>query len=228
MNNIKIQNEIKEIYDKLYNLEKKFTKRNEHYYQKFLEKQLGGTHKRTQFGVTDISTDKFHIEIKHWKDYKTALGQLLSYNFQDNKKMIAYFFGIIKEEQKEKIKKLYHSHNIEIYQFVDEFEFVDNNQFKALSLQKESEEKVTQNYDFTYWLDKNIEYKENSILRLSDVCELFLGNKVAPRTANKYRKEIEQWIQISKYKNHVDFVFQNSTFNNQKFKGWKNLRIKIT
>jgi hypothetical protein len=48
-------------------------KRNEIYYQKFLEKRLGATHKRTDYGTTDISTKNIHIEIKHWRDYKKII-----------------------------------------------------------------------------------------------------------------------------------------------------------
>ena len=63
-------------------LESLEAKRNEIYYQKFLEKRLGATHKRTIYGITDLSTKDEHVEIKQWRDYKTALGQLLSYNFK--------------------------------------------------------------------------------------------------------------------------------------------------
>jgi len=72
-------------------LDEVLSKRNELYYQKFLEKQLNGTHKKTKFGITDISNETHHIEIKHWIKYKSALGQLLSYNFNDNKSLAAYF-----------------------------------------------------------------------------------------------------------------------------------------
>jgi hypothetical protein len=95
------------------------SKRNELYYQKFLEKQLNGTHKKTKFGITDISNETHHIEIKHWIKYKSALGQLLSYNFNDNKSLAAYFFGTVSEQQKQDIITLFHTNNVSVHEFVD-------------------------------------------------------------------------------------------------------------
>jgi len=74
------------------------SKRNESYYQKFLEKKLDGKHKKSKHGVSDIETNDEIIEIKHWKNYKNCMGQLLSYNTTNKKKLSGYFFGDTTDE----------------------------------------------------------------------------------------------------------------------------------
>lgn len=49
-------------------------------YQKLLELALQASHVRNRFGITDISTASSHVEVKVWKLYKHALGQLLFYD----------------------------------------------------------------------------------------------------------------------------------------------------
>lgn len=69
-------------------------KKNEVVFQRMLEKLLGGGHKRLPSGVTDITTDEFHAEIKNWDGWKEAVGQLLVYNSDDERKELRlYFFG---------------------------------------------------------------------------------------------------------------------------------------
>lgn len=143
-------------------------KRNEIYYQKFLEKYLGATHKRTKYGITDISTDDYHIEIKPWNDYKKALGQLLSYNYDKIKKLAVYFFGNVKDEQKTNIIELFQMNNVEIYEFMDTIDGIKIN--CLLNYDRDVDEKQI----FYNWLDVNIEYDENELLHLTDICENFL------------------------------------------------------
>ena len=88
-------------------------------------------------------------------------------------------------------------------------------------VQLKTNEYRQENNEFLNWCNDNITYKENSILKLSDVCELFLGKKAPSRVATKYRKELEKYIK-SKYKN-ISNEFQNSTHNNEKYRGWLHL-----
>lgn len=68
--------------------------RNEWYYQRVLEAHLGGTHKHLASGITDITTDLFHAEIKNFKAWKSAIGQLICYNKWDPKpELRIYLFG---------------------------------------------------------------------------------------------------------------------------------------
>lgn len=77
---------------------------------------------------------------------------------------------------------------------------------------------------FLKWLDENVEYKTNSILKLSDVCELYLGEKVGPRVMTKYKNKIEKYIKKN-YKN-LNANFQHTTINGINYKGWINLGLK--
>ena len=185
-------------------------KRNEIYYQKFLEKRLGATHKRTDYGITDISTKNEHIEIKQWRDYKTALGQLLSYNFKDTKNLCVYFFGTIKDEQKTNIIDLFRAKNIKVYEFIDTLQGIVVN-----CLLNDNNEK--DKLDFYKWLQQNIVYKENQLLQLKDICLLYLNtNDIHSSISSKYRNE------VVKLKCEYGVV----KINNKTFNGWKHLYIK--
>ena len=83
------------------------------------------------------------------------------------------------------------------------------------------EQVKNENNDFFNWLDENIIYKENSILRLTDLCESYLGKKVPSRSSTKYRKDFEKYIKENFH--NIKYDFQNSTFNNEKYRGWLNL-----
>jgi hypothetical protein len=70
------------------------TKRDEYFYQNWLEQRLGGSHMKLQSGVTDITTDTCHAEIKEWKSWKAGVGQLLAYNSELRRQEVAlYLFG---------------------------------------------------------------------------------------------------------------------------------------
>ena len=75
-----------------------------------------------------------------------------------------------------------------------------------------------ENNEFWTWLDENIEYKEDSVLNLKDICETYLGKSVPSRISSKYKKEIEKWIK-SKY-SIISEKYRDSTFNGEKVKGW--------
>lgn len=69
-------------------------RKNEKFYQLLVENYLGGTHKTLPCGITDVTTDDCHAEIKEWKCWKEAIGQLTCYNKVDPKpKLHMYMFG---------------------------------------------------------------------------------------------------------------------------------------
>jgi hypothetical protein len=70
------------------------TRKTEEAYQLVLEQYLQGTHKRLTCGVTDITTDSLHAEVKGWSDWKHAFGQLMAYNLEDPREELhVYLFG---------------------------------------------------------------------------------------------------------------------------------------
>ena len=88
---------------------------------------------------------------------------------------------------------------------------------------EEEIEEENEESEFYNWCNDNIIYKENSILKLSDVCELYLGKKVSSRVSTKYKKEIEKFIK-DKYKN-INNLFQHNTFNGCNYRGWIHLSV---
>lgn len=87
------------------------------------------------------------------------------------------------------------------------------------SLQSTTKEK----HSFVEWMNKNIVYKKNHILKLSQVCESYFGNKVGPRVMNAYKYYIEHWIK----NNYPSFnhVYKISSLNNISYKGWLHFDI---
>lgn len=76
----------------------------ESFFQSVLEHHFGYGHKKLHVGVTDITTDKFHAEIKEWRKWKSAIGQLMMYNKDDPKdELRLYLFGKRSQKMKEKV-----------------------------------------------------------------------------------------------------------------------------
>ena len=60
---------------------------------------------------------------------------------------------------------------------------------------REPNEYRQENNDFFNWLDENIELSDGGILKISEVCELFLNKtKIHSSASGKYRKEVEKYI----------------------------------
>lgn len=209
---IHFENEIKELKEK----------RNEIYYQNFLEKYMKATHKKTKFGITDISTDSCHIEIKHWRHYKSALGQLLSYNHYDNKELAAYFYGSVPEHQRNNIIELYRSKNVSIYEFMDS---LDGIQIKeVLNTNKQYENENNYKLDFYEWLNGKIMFYENGYMSLEEICSSFLKKENLHSSIKcKYRVIIEKFIKETFKEIDVKWKYQD-TWDDEKYcKGWKNV-----
>ena len=63
-------------------------------YQNVLEKYLDGKHISTEYGITDVTTNRLHAEIKSWCLWKTAIGQLMAYNLAEPREELhVYLFG---------------------------------------------------------------------------------------------------------------------------------------
>ena len=78
-----------------------------------------------------------------------------------------------------------------------------------------------ENNDFYNWLDENIIRKDESIINLKDICELYYGKSTNNHNKNKLKKEIEKWIK-TKHKD-ISSQYQDSRMNNIKYRGWKGL-----
>ena len=97
-------------------------KRQESFYQKLLENHYNATHKKLPSGITDITTDNMHAEVKNWECYKEAKGQLDFYNLDDPKEELhVYFFGnrSHKEDFKQRVCDTFNKYGIKVFDMVD-------------------------------------------------------------------------------------------------------------
>jgi uncharacterized protein (UPF0335 family) len=188
--------------------------KKEKYYQTFLEKHFKASHKVTKYGITDISTDTHHIEIKQWGLYKQAFGQLKCYNHKDKKQLIVAFFGNYKD--KDKILELFHSNKIEVWDLQETPNGIIINKYPI----------EQENNDFYNWLSQNIQLsaKETDYIELKTMCELYLNKTNLPsKISTKYKKEIEKYIKEN-YKTikwEYDQIYVNST----RYRGWQFIKF---
>jgi P4 family phage/plasmid primase-like protien len=80
-----------------------------------------------------------------------------------------------------------------------------------------------ENNELFSWLDENIEYQEGSILHTTDLYSA-QDNKLSNNKKGKLRKQVEKWIK-EKYPN-VKCEYQDTSYDNIKYKGWLHLHIK--
>lgn len=91
------------------------------FYQRILENHLSGKHKKLDCGVTDITTVHMHAEIKEWKKWKEAVGQLLSYNVCDKRAYLRiYLFDSYPMKNKEIAMQIFKEYSIQPYEFVED------------------------------------------------------------------------------------------------------------
>lgn len=92
-------------------------RKDEKFFQTVLEDALNASHKHLRTGITDITTDTFHGEIKEWKDWKAALGQLIAYNAEDPlPNMHMYLFGRYNQKAKTAAKETLAQLNIQAFE----------------------------------------------------------------------------------------------------------------
>jgi hypothetical protein len=97
--------------------------RKEIYYQNVLEHVLNGKHKVLPSGITDITTDNFHAEIKKWNKWKQALGQLLAYDTYDPRKELqVYLFNQYSIQNKIIAINTFKKYDIIPFEFIEDEE----------------------------------------------------------------------------------------------------------
>lgn len=70
-------------------------KKPEKFYQHILSHYFEAGHKKLKgVGITDVTTDTMHVEIKNWNNWTISIGQILLYNQADKKEKLQIFlFG---------------------------------------------------------------------------------------------------------------------------------------
>ena len=92
-------------------------------------------------------------------------------------------------------------------------------------MQLKTKEYREENNDFFNWLDENVEYKENGLLKLGETCQLYLNKaKVHSKETSKYKKEIQKYIK-ARYPN-LKWEYGVVKVLEKSYNGWKNITIK--
>ena len=83
-----------------------------------VETYLNGTHLKLPSGITDVSTDRIHAEIKNIVEWKQALGQIYCYNHDSPRAVLqVYLFGKAAKSALKTAYEKFSSLNIELYTF---------------------------------------------------------------------------------------------------------------
>jgi P4 family phage/plasmid primase-like protien len=95
---------------------------------------------------------------------------------------------------------------------------------EPLEVQLKTNEYRQDNNDFYNWLDENICYKEGSVIKMNDLCELYTGKKVNNKKTGKYREQLDKYLveNKAKFNNHL-LMWRDSCYNNIRYKGWLHL-----
>ena len=125
--NKELNKQIKNLYNEIDELKKKLAihelKRNEEFFQNLLEVHFKCGHMKLKNGITDISNDNMHIEIKNWDSVKEAVGQLVYYNIKAPREDLrVYFFGKCSKDKKDETVIDLAKVNIKCYEFIETYD----------------------------------------------------------------------------------------------------------
>ena len=225
-----VEQQLKERDEKIAMLEEQIGEKNEikqkeQHYQRKLEDLLGGRHAKTKYGIIDILTDTTIYEIKIWKNYKNALGQLLCYGKDyPDRQLAKIFFG--RCDLGDDLKKEYLTNmrqvNIDVYQ-------VHDNLDGSVSLEHLNKLGESSNSKYSAWFTENIGFKQDSILHSKDLYKAiekaFLdGRRQNNNQKGAFGKEFSKWISTN-YPN-VPNALQDTSFQCVKYKGWMHFHLK--
>lgn len=93
--------------------------KREETYQQLLQKYKfhGHTHMKVCCGVTDITTDTVHAEIKRYTHWKDAIGQIMAYNMDHPRSELhIYLFGHYTDDKKQHAASIIHRMNIKPFE----------------------------------------------------------------------------------------------------------------
>jgi hypothetical protein len=89
------------------------------------------------------------------------------------------------------------------------------------------EEEVVQNSNennaFYEWLQNNIQYKTDHVLKLADVVTLYSGKHMGTKESSKYKTQISEFVK--KMYPNISHQYQNTTYNGVVYRGWLHLSL---
>lgn len=94
----------------------KMSLKKENFYQQILERRYHAVHFKTSAGITDLTNEAFHGEIKNWETHSNSIGQIMLYNIASPRPSLKVFvFGIRPRQIKmQNILELHEKTNIDL------------------------------------------------------------------------------------------------------------------
>ena len=164
-------------------------RKDEKYYQNILEKTLGARRLHIKgLGITDLTTEDAHIEIKKWNRFHEVVGQLEKYNLRAPRKYKrVYFFGPSPTKtQLENVHNLMEANGIEMFSFDDQdvawpHKFTDEDQL-SLNVGEFVAERMRRSDDSNLlWTDLLVAYNawpQRKMMKSKDLKEKFAKHGV--------------------------------------------------
>lgn len=188
---------------------------NEDIYQHHLESLLHGRHVDYGFyGISDITTDKFHAEIKAWNSWKHVIGQLTSYNHASPRdELRAYMYGKLPSEQKvQSVKSLLSKFNISLFHI----ELCE----EVLTITNCNDMSTCEHLVNIYECDKetiDIDKMKQEIKLVYDqslVCEnkICINIEIVVKLLGAYKNRLLGTLRLS-YKENIDYICRNDVKN---------------
>jgi len=187
-------------------------RKKESYYQKLMEEKLNAKRMKVPgVGMTDLTNDEAHIEIKNWIYYDDVPGQLAKYHqVIPRKKSVVYYFGRRPRKQRlDQILQLMFNAGIEVYSFD-----VDDVIERHLPTQDGEESKVHR-------------FIQEHMARTDNMSEFALWTEVFKLYREKFdgnAKRDPLRKELAKY----GVLYKDSSLNAVTFKGFKNWRLVET
>jgi hypothetical protein len=150
-------------------------RKHESHFQRILQNKFQAEHKHiVGVGVTDITTDDAHIEIKRWKYYDDVTGQLAKYQRAlARPRSCVYYFGRMPNSRRlNEIFELMAAANIEVYWFDEEDDSIHSHQpVKSAQDLRESMERQM----FTDFTESHIVEEKGSDISWKEAQKIFIS-----------------------------------------------------
>jgi len=100
---------------------------------------------------------------------------------------------------------------------------------EPIEVQIKTNEYRDENNEVFAWCEENLEYQENSILKLSDVCKKYFENKpvIDTKIKGRFRKTFEEYLKtLKKTYPLVQHECKSSSYKGMTYQGWKHFALK--
>lgn len=192
----------------------KLSSKKEKFYQDILEHRYNAAHQKTSAGITDLTNDSFHAEIKNWENYRESIGQLMLYNMAMPRNILKVFvFGKRPSPSKmENILNLHRKLGIELIELD-----IDGNEEKLIEINEDNndidpyeqfiDEFLKMNVDKTFAIGQT-ELNVKALKWFSENCELIFRKTVLRAKLESKSKTLQKNVPIVGQKGFTGISFK--------------------